>query len=275
MRDVLKELGLAPLRRRSQNFLKDPGLIAEIVEAILKRCSGKTVNIIEIGPGLGALTVPLLAAGARIWAVELDRGLAENLRKLDFGDRLTVINQDILTFDPTEAASAASEPPLVCGNLPYNISSPILFWFLERLRLFSGGLFMLQKEMADRLTAAAGARAYGRLAAALGLWCEIEKVMTVSPAAFHPRPKVESAIVALRPLPSAPLPPISVDDFGRFTAAAFAARRKTIFNNLSRAYGRARAEAALAEAGLAPGLRAETLPPEILARLAAFMAENH
>ncbi|MDL2259764.1 16S rRNA (adenine(1518)-N(6)/adenine(1519)-N(6))-dimethyltransferase RsmA [Deltaproteobacteria bacterium OttesenSCG-928-K17] len=268
VRDVLDELGLAPSKSRGQNFLKDENQIGRIVGAVLKGADGAP-RLLEIGPGLGALTRPLLAGGAEIKAVEFDRGLAENLRENLAGQypgQLTVLHRDILTVTEDELAPEA--PFYLFGNLPYNISSPVLFWFLNHRRFFTGAAFMLQKEMAQRLTANPGGKDYGRLTVALGLWCEVKTILDVPPSAFHPRPKVESTVIALKPRAESELPPISPEVVGRLTAAAFAARRKTILNNLSRAYGRAKAEEALAAAGIEPGLRAETLSPMVLADLA-------
>jgi 16S rRNA (adenine1518-N6/adenine1519-N6)-dimethyltransferase len=267
IKDELKELGFRPAKSRGQNFLKDQGIIRRLTDIILAEANGE--KLWEIGPGLGALTRPLLEAGAEILAVELDRGLAENLAGLDAGPgRLTVLNRDILTIDPAEFQG------FLFGNLPYNISSPVLFWFLKHRRAFSGALFMLQKELADRLTAAPGSRAYGRLSVALGLWCRVETVLAVPVAAFHPRPKVSGAVVRFRPVPPESEPPVTPEVLGRFTLAAFGSRRQTLLNNLARAYGRKRAAQVLADFGLDPGLRAEALaPPELAALALVFEAQ--
>ena len=261
VRDELKTLGFRPAKSRGQNFLKDNGVIRRLTGAILAEAGSE--KLLEIGPGLGALTRPLLEAGAEILAVELDRGLAENLQS-EARPNLKVMNRDILTLLPAEF----SGPRFLFGNLPYNISSPVLFWFLRHRRTFSGALFMLQKELADRLTASPGQRAYSRLSVALGLWCEVKNVLAVPAAAFHPRPRVASAVVSLRPVPPEAEPPVSPETLSRFTLAAFGARRQNLLNNLARAYGRERAALVLADFGLAPGLRAETLAPSVLAALA-------
>lgn len=261
VKDELKELGFRPAKSRGQHFLKDNGVIRSLTGVVLAEAGPE--KLLEIGPGLGALTRPLLAAGAEILAVELDRGLAENLGN-EGRPGLTVLNQDILTLDPAQFPG----PRFLFGNLPYNISSPVLFWFLRHRRAFSGALLMLQKELAERLTAAPGRRAYGRLSVALGLWFRVENVLAVPAAAFHPRPRVASAVVRFRPVPSESEPPVPPEVLGRFTLAAFGARRQTLLNNLSRAYGRDRAARVLADFGLAPGLRAETLAPSVLAALA-------
>lgn len=272
IKDRLKDLGLAASKSRGQNFLKDAGQIRRIVAAVLAE-AGPSPEILEIGPGLGALTWPLVEAGARVRAVELDRGLAENLAALaetrSGGGPLTVLHRDILSLTETDLASES--PLFLCGNLPYNISSPVLFWLLNHRRRFSGAVFMLQKEMARRLTAGPGSKDYGRLTVALGLWFEVAELLEIPPSAFHPRPKVDSSVVALRPVSPELTPKIDPDVLGRFTAAAFAARRKTLLNNLGKAYGRDRALAALEKLGIDPGLRPEVLPPRTLAALAGVI----
>lgn len=270
VRDTLKTLGLAASKSRGQNFLKDENQIRRIVESILAG-AGPTPSLLEIGPGLGALTRMLLESGATLTAVELDRGLAENLEPLVqiYGGRFQIIHHDILTFDP-ETLKAAN-PLFLCGNLPYNVSSPILFWLLKHRRNFSGARFMLQKEMAMRLTAEPGTKDYGRLAVALSLWFKVSKELEVPPSAFHPRPKVDSAVVALTPRPPEDIPSIDPDRLGVFTAVVFAARRKTILNNMSKIYGREKSLAALSGLNIDPGLRAEVLPPRLLADLAMLI----
>lgn len=278
VRDTLKALGLASSKSRGQNFLKDDNVIAAIVAAI-RGTAGDCRDFLEIGPGLGALTLPLVESGVSVTAVEFDRGLAENLAGIavaEYPQRLDVIHQDALAFDPGPLAAARGGRLFVCGNLPYNISSPILLWFIRHLASFSGAVFMLQREMAERLAAVPGTKDYGRLTAALTLWCRVEKLMAVPPSAFHPRPGVESLIITVLPRPLEETRGIGVSPevLGRFTAAAFAARRKTIFNNLCKIYGREQTLAALKTHGIKPCLRAETLSPATLAALAGSM-ETH
>lgn len=272
IKDQLKDLGLVASKSRGQNFLKDEQQIRRIVNAILAEARSSP-RLLEIGPGLGALTLPLLAAGAEVRAVELDKGLAENLHEFSATSaegRLTVLHRDILSL--TEADLDSEGSLFLCGNLPYNISSPVLFWFLNHRRRFSGSVFMLQKEMARRLTAGPGTKDYGRLTVALGLWFDIVELLDIPPSAFHPRPQVDSTVIALRPVPPEREPDIDPESLGRFTAAAFAARRKTLLNNLAKVYGRERALAALGAQGIDPGLRPEVLPPQSLAALAKLLA---
>ncbi len=266
---TLKNLGLAASKARGQNFLKDANFINRLVEAVYKEGQG---SFLEIGPGLGALTEPLLAKGINhLTAVELDRGLAANLKDglaLEYQGRLTVLDRDILTLTDDELAPLA--PCYLYGNLPYNVSSPILFWFLAHRHHFSGATFMLQKEMAKRLTATCGTKDYGRLTVALSLWFHVEPVLDVPPTAFHPRPQVDSAVVALKPL--AEIPSIDPESLGRFTAVAFAARRKIISNNLVKAYPRQLVQEALERLGIAASARTETINPKTLASLAEVLA---
>ncbi|KXS55900.1 MAG: hypothetical protein AMR96_05695 [Candidatus Adiutrix intracellularis] len=279
IRDVLKELGLSPARSRGQNFLKDDWLIQCLIKKIGHAAGSLTTNFLEIGPGLGALTRPLLVAGAKIIAVELDRGLAKNLNRLiyEYPGQLTILNRNILTVDPaelniTQVRLESETPFFLFGNLPYNISSPSLFWFLRHRRYFSGAVFMLQQELAHRLSAPPGNRNYGRLTVALSLWSRVNQVMTVPPSAFYPQPKVKSVVVRLTPTPPTEEPPITIEALGRFTLVAFGARRQTILNNLARTYSRKRATQALAELNLNPAARAETLPPTTLVALALTLS---
>lgn len=262
-RKALNSLGLAPSRRRGQNFLKDAGVARRLAQAIAAYGS----PIVEIGPGLGALTQPLLAAGAEVVAVELDRGLAQALAAWPAAQegRLKVLSQDILSVS---LADLGPGPFTVAGNLPYNISTPILFWFLAQSPLARAGIFMLQKEMAQSLLAKPGDKRYGRLSVAISLRAETRLVLEVSPEAFRPRPKVFSSAVAI--IPKTP-PALPLKALGAFTAKAFFARRKTLANNLGAAYGSEKALAALAALGIDPGLRAEKLTPEILAELAKIL----
>lgn len=301
IKDQLKDLGLAASKSRGQNFLKDETQIKRIVDSILAQ-AGPTAALMEIGPGLGALTWPLIQAGRKVTAVELDKGLAENLgqaaQTLEPG-QLTVWHRDVLSLTGEDLAGAEVAWPgqsgtsrldhsndfpslggsckqseasmFLCGNLPYNISSPVLLWFLNHRQYFSGAVFMLQKEMASRLTAQVGTKDYGRLTVALGLWFEVNYLLDVPPSAFHPRPQVDSAVIALKPVARDKEPDISPEVLGTFTAAAFAARRKTILNNLGAAYGRERAGAVLGQMGINPGLRPEVLPPLTLAALAGAL----
>jgi 16S rRNA (adenine1518-N6/adenine1519-N6)-dimethyltransferase len=164
------------------------------------------------------------------------------------------------------------ELPTVCGNLPYNLSTPLIFWFLESRAPL--GIFMLQKEMARRLWAGPGGKEYGRLSLAVSLFYQASPAFGVSAASFQPRPKVDSVLAILRRKGGPGNGPLSQAALGRLSAAAFHARRKTILNNLSAAYGKERALLALSDLGLDPGARPESIPPEKYHALAMSLEEG-
>jgi 16S rRNA (adenine1518-N6/adenine1519-N6)-dimethyltransferase len=205
-----------------------------------------------------------------VYAVELDRGLAEALKtwpEAETGE-LKVINQDILKLNLSQLGQT---PFTVVGNLPYNLSTPILFWFLAQTPLAQAGVFMLQKEMAERLLAQPGQDSYGRLSVALSLWAEVKQILAAPPEAFQPKPKVHSAVVSLIPQKA---PEVSLKALGHLTKAAFHARRKTLANNLFPVYGREKSLAALAQLAVDPGLRAETLAPKVFAEMAKLLVPD-
>ena len=241
-----------PRKRFGQHFLHDPGVLRRIVAAINPR-PGEP--LVEIGPGEGALTDPLLAAGAELHVIELDRDLAARLRARN-APRLHVIEADVLDVDLRALAARLGAPLRLVGNLPYNVSSPILFHALAQLAAITDMHFMLQKEVVDRMAAAPGGKEYGRLSVMLQAWCQVEALFDVGPGAFRPPPKVDSAVARLRPRPAAD---IGINDPGRFAAvvkAAFGQRRKTLRNALAGVVDAATIEAA----GLDPGDRAERVP---------------
>lgn len=215
-----------PRRRFSQNFLVDAAVIARIIDAIAPL---KSERIVEIGPGKGALTIPLLARVQRLDVVEIDRELAAALpAKCQAGGRLNLICQDALQLDFAVFETARLK---VVGNLPYRISTPLLFHLL-RFEQVEEMVFMLQEEVADRIIAAAGAPEYGRLSVMVQARCQARKLFSVAPAAFRPRPKVNSALLRLQ---ARPQDGARVCDYARFTElvrTAFSARRKWVTNGL-------------------------------------------
>jgi 16S rRNA (adenine1518-N6/adenine1519-N6)-dimethyltransferase len=214
-------------KRFGQHFLVDESVIDGIVQAIAPR-PGQA--IVEIGPGLGALTQPLLERAGALTVIELDRDLAARLRQRS---GLTVIESDVLKVD--FAALAASQPLRVVGNLPYNISSPILFHLLPFARHVLDQHFMLQKEVVDRMAAAPGSKAYGRLSVMLQWRYRIEPVLDVPPAAFDPPPRVDSAVVCMVPLPAgAASDGVDVARLEALVAVAFSQRRKLLRHTLGR-----------------------------------------
>jgi len=249
-----------PRKRFGQHFLHDAGVLRRIVSGIAPR-PGQAV--IEIGPGEGALTFPLLDTGIELTVIELDRDLAARLRGMAH-PRLRVIEADVLDVDFNALADAQGAPLRVVGNLPYNVSSPILFHALDAAERIVDMHFMLQKEVVDRMAADHGSKAYGRLSVMLQSRCEVSPLFDVPPAAFRPPPKVDSAVVRLVPRP---VDAIGIADPARFSQvvkAAFAQRRKTLRNTLA---ALANAEA-LTAAGIDPGMRAEQVPVTAFVQLA-------
>jgi len=249
--------GHSPRKRFGQNFLVSPGVIRNIVEAIAP-CPDQ--HMVEIGPGLGALTEPLLARLGRLDVVEIDRDLAARLRQAFPADRLIVHEADALAFD-----FAALGPQLrIVGNLPYNISTPLLFHLAAYADVVTDMHFMLQKEVVDRMVADPGGGDYGRLSVMLQYRFDMERLFVVPPGAFNPAPKVDSAIVRLRPRPAAALSARDEVAFSRLVAAAFGQRRKMLRNNLRDLVD----EAGLVAVGIVPTARAETLAVADYVRLA-------
>ena len=245
-----------PRKRFGQHFLSDKGIIEDIVQAIAPHPGQPMV---EIGPGLAALTQPLVERLGRLTVIELDRDLALRLR---LHGQLEVIESDVLKVDFTALALAMREkaalPGLklrVVGNLPYNISTPILFHLLDNLPQIADMHFMLQKEVVERMVAAPSTPAYGRLSVMLQYRLQMEYLFTVPPQAFEPPPKVESAFV--RAVPHERLPHVAQDEplFAKVVTSAFGQRRKTLRNTLKGLLD----DAGFAVLGIDPQLRAENL----------------
>ena len=253
-----------PRKRFGQNFLQDPAVIGKIISAVHPTPHDR---LLEIGPGQGAITVPLLAAAGELTVVELDRDLIGPLqaRCADIG-KLLVHNADALAFDFCRLVTDA--PLRVIGNLPYNISTPLLFHLLDQHQCIKDMHFMLQKEVVERMAAGPGSRQYGRLSIMLQYRCRVTPLFTIGPEAFDPPPKVESAFVRLEPFSQ---PPVQVTDevlFGKVVKQAFSQRRKTLRNTL-----RDMLDAATITAlGIDPSARAETLAIEDFAVLANHMS---
>ncbi|MEP7042169.1 MAG: 16S rRNA (adenine(1518)-N(6)/adenine(1519)-N(6))-dimethyltransferase RsmA [Dokdonella sp.] len=248
-------------KRFGQHFLHDAGILRQIVQAIDPR-PGECV--VEIGPGDGALTLPLLRVLGRLTVVELDRDLIPRLRAAAEGvGELEIVNADVLGVDLH--VLAAGRPLRVVGNLPYNISSPILFHCIDHLDAIRDMHFMLQKEVVERMAAAPGSKVYGRLSVMLQLACRVEPLLGVPPGAFRPPPKVDSAVVRLTPRPLAERPAVAANAIARVVRAAFGQRRKTLTNAL---HGVVTPERMLA-AGVDPKARAEQLTPAAFVALAA------
>ncbi len=254
-------------KRFGQNFLHDPGIIQRIHRAIGVQ-PGEPV--IEIGPGHGAITEGLLAAAGALDVVELDRDLIEPLRSRLAGlGSLRIHNADALGFDLCALAPEAASLRLV-GNLPYNISTPLLFRFLDQAHCIRDMHLMLQREVVDRIVAAPGNKTYGRLSVMVQTWCAAECLFRIGPGAFTPAPRVESAFLRLRPHRPLPFP---LDDpalHARIVAAAFSQRRKTLRNSLAGLVG----PDLLQGVGVDPGLRAEAVDVGGFARIANAAARS-
>ena len=248
-------------KRFGQNFLHDDNVIRDIVSAIRP---GHDDHLVEIGPGKGALTRPLLEACGHIDVIELDRDLPPLLEKYCRGaGELAIHSADALKFDFSQLASDGRKLRIV-GNLPYNISTPLIFHLLDFSLVIEDMHFMLQSEVVSRLTATPGGKDYGRLSIMVQFHCRAEKLFSVSPASFTPIPKVYSAIVRLTPWQQ---PPVTVDDqriFTQIVKQAFAMRRKTLANNLKDWLVSSEIESL----DIDPQRRAETLTLEEFARLA-------
>ena len=214
------------VERLGQHFLVDEAVIGRIVQAIDPR-PGQA--LVEIGPGLGALTGPLLARAGALTVIELDRDLAARMRRLP---GVEVVQGDVLNVDFAALAARAAAPLRVVGNLPYNISTPILFHLLQVAGQVADQHFMLQREVVERMAASPGSRTYGRLSVMLQWRYAIEPVLDVPPEAFDPPPAVDSAVVRMRPLPDAQ----AVDEalLGEIVATAFSQRRKLLRHTLGR-----------------------------------------
>jgi 16S rRNA (adenine1518-N6/adenine1519-N6)-dimethyltransferase len=241
-------------KRFGQNFLHDKNMVAKIVAIVDPR---PTDAIVEIGPGRGAMTAGLIAGAGRLTAIEIDRDLHQAL--LDhFGERLALIAQDVLTVDFAALADQAGQSLRIVGNLPYNISSPILFHLLPVADRVVDQTFMLQKEVVDRMVASEGSKTYGRLSVMLQARYDMERRLIVPPGAFTPAPKVDSAIVSMWPKPVDRLQVVNWRALSELVTAAFATRRKMIRNNLAAYLDRLDLDAA----GLQDTVRAEDISVE-------------
>ena len=248
-------------KRFSQNFLHDAHYVERIVSAIDPRPGDR---LLEIGPGLAALTAPLIERAGHLTAVEIDRDLAARLRARFTPAQLTLIEADALTLDWPALAASDPRPLRILGNLPYHISTPLLFALLPVAERVRDQHFMLQKEVVDRMAAEPGSADYGRLSVMLQWRYVVTRLFVVPAGAFSPPPQVQSAIVRLLPRPAAELPDVDRQRFAQVVAAAFGQRRKTLRNALSALLD----EVQIRAAGVDPQARGETLPVEAFVALA-------
>ncbi len=253
-------------KQLGQHFLHDAGIIERIVRAVNPQ-PGE--HLVEIGPGQGALTVPLLRRHHALTVIELDRDLLAHLRALGGnGNTLEVIHADVLKADFTALANGGMLR--LVGNLPYNISTPILFHVLEHAAVVRDMHFMLQKEVVERMAATPGGKVYGRLSVTLQAWCEVVPLFEVPPAAFRPPPQVDSAVVRLLPRAAESIGIADRALFAQVVRDAFGQRRKTLRNALSVLCD----DADFAATGISPKARAEELAVPQFVALANHLASR-
>ncbi len=271
-RAILSRHGLRPKKDWGQNFLGD----AKLLERIAAVCSvGPGDTVVELGAGLGHLTRALAATGATVIAVERDRDLVAVLQSEGLPSAVRILAANAAEIDFAQAAGAPR--PVVAGNLPYQLSSPILFRVIEQRASVRRAVFLLQREVAERLAAPPGGRDYGLLSVLLQAVADVEVALRIPAGAFHPPPKVDSALVRIELLET---PRAGVRDPAQFTRvvkAAFAQRRKTLLNSLKAAkdLGEPKAiAAALEEVGIDPIRRAETLSVQEFAALAGALGSG-
>jgi 16S rRNA (adenine1518-N6/adenine1519-N6)-dimethyltransferase len=256
-----------PRKRFGQNFLHDHTIIYNIINSIQAK---PDEHWVEIGPGQGALTEPLLKKGLQLDIVELDRDLVRLLKeKYRKYNNLQIHSADALTFDFSELAKA-NEKLRIIGNLPYNISTPLMFHLLDNAYCIEDMHFMLQKEVVDRICATPGSKKYGRLSVMMQYYCATELLFDVPPESFDPVPKVMSAIVRLVPHQKLPVEVDDIVKFNKVVAQAFSQRRKTLRNSLKKLID----EDTIAALNIDPGLRAEALSLNDFAKLSNQLQET-
>ncbi len=259
-------------KRFGQHFLHDQYVIQNIVSSIHPKPDDK---LIEIGPGLGALTFPLLERVSHLHVVEIDRDIIQRLRERQ-DTRITIHDIDALKFDTTSVYNGDDNRGnnggdgtdglrslRIVGNLPYNISTPLIFHLLETSSVIKDMHFMLQKEVVDRMTAVPNNKLYGRLSVMVQYHCQTENLFKVPPGAFKPPPKVDSAVIRLTPWTNKPYLAKDVKVLSHLVNQAFMKRRKTIRNALKDLLDQTQIE----QAGINPGLRPENLPVEDFVKL--------
>lgn len=255
-------------KRFGQNFLNDPYIIESIVNAIHPQ---KGEVVVEIGPGLAALTEPVGDRLDAMTVIEIDRDLAARLQTHPLlGPKLTIFQQDAMTFDFAAYAAEKGQPIRVFGNLPYNISTPLMFHLFSYMGAIKDMHFMLQKEVVNRLVAGPGSKAYGRLSVMAQYYCQVIPVLEVPPESFTPAPKVDSAVVRLMPYQTIPHPVEDIRALSRITTEAFGKRRKTLRNSLGHLFS---AEV-LAELNIDPTLRAENISVKQYCQLANWLTAH-
>lgn len=250
-------------KRFGQNFLQDSSIIQAIIQNIHPN---QADNMLEIGPGLGALTTPLLKCLNKLTAVELDRDLIAKFKSNPAFNALTLVEGDALKVD----YATFGDNLRVVGNLPYNISTPLILHLLKYHHTIKDMHFMLQKEVVERLAASPNSKDYGRLSIMVQYWCDVEALFVVPPTAFLPAPKVDSQIVRLIPHKTPKYPDVQQAVFEKVVAQAFSMRRKTIYNTLKSILSLQE----IKDLQIDPGARAETLSIDVYVRLAQYLSDK-
>ncbi len=261
-RVALRRHGLRPRKSFGQNFLVDPGVLEDIVRAVGARPG---LRVVEIGAGVGTLTRALAEAGAEVVAIERDRDLVPALRT-DLGALVRIEEANALTFD--YRAAAQGSPTVVAGNLPYQLTAPLLAAIVDAIDVLEAAVVMVQKEVADRLVARVGTKAYGALSVLAQARAEPQLVRAVPPSAFHPPPQVWSAVVRIQPGRPPRIGDVPWDDVRRVVRAAFSRRRQQLKKAPAGLAPGEALPAALAAASIDPTRRPETLGAEEFAALA-------
>lgn len=276
VRQILADHRLAPNKQLGQNFLIQPRISEQIVE--LAGISPSD-TVVELGVGLGALTTPLAARAGRVIGLELDAGIVKyHQEALDLPANVQLIHQDLLKADFSAMAAQQGQKLKIIANLPYSVTNPLLFKLLEYHRDLEWAVLMIQKEVAERLTAKPNGKEYGVLTVLLGTCATVERLLMVGPGNFYPRPKVDSVVIRIRfNVPEAAGAGTAADLtlMRRVVDAAFGQRRKTLLNSLSSGklpgLGRAEAAQALEAAAISPSLRAENLTTADYLRLTGII----
>ena len=263
IKDIMERFNIAPNKGFGQNFLIDKGVLEKIADAAQ---IDKNTDVLEIGPGMGALTDRLCSRAKKVVCIEIDGGM---LPVLDYTlcdhDNVEIINGDVLDKKVREAAVSRLDTPFsISANLPYYITTPIIMAFLEGGYNLSSMTLMMQKEVAERICADPGSKSYGILTVCMNYYADVKILFTISPECFYPRPKVESMLIRISKLEK---PRINVKDenmFFKVVKASFAMRRKTLVNNLSGAFKMPKSEvcAVLESCGIPTDIRGERLTLE-------------
>jgi 16S rRNA (adenine1518-N6/adenine1519-N6)-dimethyltransferase len=251
-------------KRFGQNFLIDPQVIADIVNAVAPQ---RGDCVVEIGPGLGALTEPLIKRLDHLHVVEIDRDIIARLKKRSSSEKLTIHEGDALSFDFSALASGCAGGLHIVGNLPYNISTPLLFHLAGFAECVRDMHFMLQKEVVERMVAEPGTADFGRLSVMLQYRFVMDWLLDVPPESFDPAPKVDSAVVRLIPRPREDLSTRDEAKFAAVVSAAFGQRRKMLRNNLKGILD----DAGFAKLAISPTCRAEELSVQDYIRIANYL----